>query len=303
MKIPDITNDKLDSWNNYKGKEPEEVIETVYTRIQNTSRTICDWYWASIGKKRKVSYIVRLLAYALLAIGTTLPLIAAVKITSAEKLTFTQWGIACLVLAGLAQLGDRVFGWSSGWMRYVTTVTAMENLTRSFQMAWGKYLVSKTVPLEIADAQALFELASGLELELTKLQAEETSKWVSEFNTGIQLLDNMVTKQREETDKQLEAIRTNLASQVSAAVIDEKAKVPGSLEVKLIFTADPKLIKIGLNNNTQEDFLGNSWTQLDVSVGRHILRITTTSAPFRRIERIVEVKPDALTTLDVSIGE
>lgn len=303
MKIPDITAEKLDSWDNYKGKKAEEIIETVYMRIEKTSRTMCGWYWASIDKKRKVSYFVRLLAYVLLAIGTTLPLIAAVQTTSDEKLLLTQWGIACLLLAGLAQLGDRVFGWSSGWMRYVTTVTTMENLTRSFQMAWGKYLVSKTESLNISDAQALFELASGLEQELTKLQADETSKWVSEFNTGIQLLDNMINKQREETEKQLQAIRAELSAQTSAAIIDEKAKIPGSLEVTLVFISGPKLIKIGLDGNTQEEFLGNSWTQLTVSVGRHIVQINTTSIPSRRIERIVEVKPDALTRLDVQVGE
>lgn len=303
MAKPDITTDKLESWDKYKGRKPDEIIEAVYTHIETTSRQMCAWYWSSIRTKRWTSLPARGLAFLLLVMGTTLPLLAALQDKPEQKLLLTQLAVASLVLAGLAQLADRVFGWSSGWMRYITTVTTMENLTRAFQMEWGKYLVAKTEPLETADARAPFDLARGLEQELTKLQAEETTKWVAEFNTGIALLDTMIKTQREETDKKLEAIRTSLTSQESAAKADEKAKAPGALEVTLTFKADTKPIKIGLDKDTPVDFFGNFWTRNDVSPGRHVVRVITSSQPPRTIERIAEIKPDALTKLDVAVGE
>lgn len=301
--IPDITSEKLEVWDQYKNKQPDEVLASVYAHIEKVSRQMCAWYWSSIRTKRNTSLAVRWLSFLLLVLGTTFPIFAALQTSSDEKLLLTQLAVAFLVIAGLVQLADRVFGWSSGWMRYISVVTTMENLTRAFQMEWAKYLVSKAAPPDSTDAKALFELAKGLEQELLKLQAEETTKWVAEFNTGIALLDTMIKTQREETDKKLEAIRTSLTVQESALKADEKAKIAGALEITLTFKSEPKTIKIGLDSEPPKDFLGTFWTRLDVSPGRHIVRVTTSSVPARTIERIVEVKPDSLTKLDIPTGE
>lgn len=77
-------------------------------------------------------------------------------------------------------------------MRYITTATTMENLCRAFQLEWAKYLVSKTTPLDASDTKALFDLAEKLEQELLKLQGDETTKWVTEFNAGISILDTAI---------------------------------------------------------------------------------------------------------------
>ena len=301
--IPDITSEKLESWDQYRNKQPDDVLASVYAHIEKVSRQMCAWYWSSIRTKRNTSLAVRWLSFFLLVLGTSFPIFAALQTSANEKLLLTQLAVAFLVIAGLVQLADRIFGWSSGWMRYISVVTTMENLTRAFEMEWAKYLVAKAALPDSADAKALFELAKGLEQELLKLQAEETTKWVAEFNTGIALLDTMIKTQREETDKKLEAIRTSLTVKESALKADEKAKIAGALEVTLTFKAEPKAVKIGIDEESSKDFLGNFWTRLDVSPGRHVVRVTTTSAPARTIERIVEVKPDSLTKLDIPMGE
>lgn len=303
MAKPDITSEKLAHWDQYKNKVPDEVLESIYAHIEKTSRQMCAWYWTSIKTKRATSLCIRGMAFLLLVLGTTFPVFAALQEKADEKLVLTQLAVAFLVIAGLAQLADKIFGWSSGWMRYITTVLTMENLTRAFLMEWGKYLVSKEGAMDAADAKALFDLAKGLEQELTKLQAEETTKWVAEFNTGIALLDTMIKTQREETDKKLEAIRTSLTNQETAAKADERAKIPGALEVTLSFKAEAKRVRIGLDQETAADFLGNSWTKVNVPPGRHSVRVMTTTDPPRTMERIAEIKPDAVTKLEVAVGE
>ncbi len=214
---PDISTKKLADWDQYKDKKPEEILTAIYAHIEATSISMCSWYWTSIKTKRLTSLAIRGFAFALLIFGSTLPIFAAIQETADEKLFLTQWGVGLLAIAGLTQVADKVFGWSSGWMRYISTVTTMENLARAFQMEWAKYLVSKTAPIDVKDAATLFDLAKGLEQELTKLQAEETTKWISEFNTGIALLDTLIKTEREESDKKLEAIRTSLTVQETAA--------------------------------------------------------------------------------------
>jgi hypothetical protein len=302
-KKTDISTKKLEEWDKYKGQTPEDIAKFIYAHIEVTSVSMCNWYWTSISSKRVTSFVIRIIAFILLILGTTLPIFAAIQDKPEEKLLLTQLAVGFLAIAGLSQIADKVFGWSSGWMRYITTVTTMENLIRAFQMEWAKYLVAKTSPIDSSDAKTLFDLAKGLEQELVKLQAEETTKWVVEFNTGISLLDTMIKTQREETDKKLEAIRTSLTSQEASAKAEEKAKLPGSLEIKLTFKAEPKKLKISLNNETAIEFLGNSWSRLELTPGRHLVKLVTTSETPRTIERIAEVKADSLTIIEIAVGE
>lgn len=293
MGATNITSGKL-RWDQYNGKGPNEVIGAIYTDISSTSENIRNWYWSSISAKRWTSLIARGLAFLLLLVGITLPLLAALGDVPKDKLFLTQLSVASLVLAGLVQFADRVFGWSSGWMRYMSTVTAMENLTRSFQKQWGKYLVSKNGPLNVEDAHALFDLANGLEQELTKLQADETTKWAVEFNAGIALLDTLIKTQREENDKKLEAVQASQTLQQHESA--------GAIEVNLVFNIGAHAITIGLDEDTPVNFLGNSWVQVKVTPGLHAVRINTCSQSPMIIERIAEVKSGSLTKLDIVVN-
>jgi hypothetical protein len=140
------------------------------------------------------------------------------------QLKCTQFAVTLLAVAGLFQVGDKIFGWSTGWMRYITTVTDMEAATTHFDIEWSKYLIAKSGAIEAADVKALFSLSETLERELMRLQTDETNKWVSEFNAGLSLLDSLIKAQREETQKQLKALRTTVSNAQATAEADEKAK-------------------------------------------------------------------------------
>jgi len=298
---PDISTKQLPPWDQYKDKKPEETAAAIYSQVGAASLMMCTWYWSSIRTKRQASLIVRGLAFLFLLLGTSLPIFAAIQKTDLDKLAFTQWAVALLASAGLLLVADRVFGWSSGWMRYITTVTTMENLTQVFQLEWGKFLVSKTAPLDVSDAKSLFDLATGLEQELRKLQAEETTKWVVEFNTGISLLETLIKTQREETDKKLDAIRTSLTSQQQTAKSEEKSKLPGGVEVTITHKAELKKVRIALDKEPPQDFVGNTWSKTNVPPGMHVLTVQTTSDPSALIERIVEVAASTVARLEIKL--
>ena len=298
----DIVVGELTKWDEYKDKKPEDALPAIYAHIADTSKKMCTWYWTSIKTKRWTSLGARCFAFLLLILGTILPIYAATLTAAEDKLRATQWAVALLAVAGLTQVADNVFGWSSGWIRYITTVTTMENLTRAFQMEWAKYLISKATPLDMADVKSLFDLARGLEQELTKLQAEETTKWVADFNTGTSLLEGLIKSQREETDKKLEAIRTSLTTEETSAKAERKAKLSGSLEVKIVHKEPDKKISISLDEVVKDDdFLGNVWSQVDVLPGPHKMKIVTKTDPPRTFEYVVEIKPEALTKYEADL--
>ncbi|MFA6011263.1 MAG: SLATT domain-containing protein [Desulfobacteraceae bacterium] len=209
---PDISTKQLLPWDEYKDKKPNDALASIYAHISEISAAMCAWYWTSIKTKRRTSIWIRALCFLLIAFGSILPILAAINEKADDKLTFTQYAIALIALAGLLVYADRVFGWSSGWLRYITTVMTMENLTRSFELEWANYIILKNAPLDPADVKALFELARKLEQELTNLQADETTKWVAEFNSGTSLLESMIKSQREETEQKMETIRTSLST-------------------------------------------------------------------------------------------
>lgn len=298
---PDISMKQLPPWDQYKDKKPDDVAAAIYERVGSASKMMCDWYWASIATKRNTSLVIRGLAFIFLLLGTSLPIFAALQGEDGRKLLFTQWAVALLAGAGLLLVADRVFGWSSGWMRYITTVTTMENLTQAFCLEWGKFLVAKTPPLDENDSKALYAMGMTLEHELRKLQADETTKWVAEFNSGISVLETLIKTQREETDKKLEVIRTSLNTQAKAAESEEKSKLPGSLEVTLTHKAEVKKVQISVDAGQPQDFTGSVWSQTQVQPGPHVVKVKTTSDPPVSVEKVVEVAASTVARVEIKV--
>jgi hypothetical protein len=298
---PDIATKKLLPWDEYKSKSPDQAAASIYARVESTSTTIIGWYWRSIKTKRWTSLGVRLMAFVLLIPGTALPILSAVLEKTDLRLALTQIAVALLAVAGLLQVADKVFGWSSGWMRYIATATSMENLTRTFELEWAKLLIQKISPLDESDIKALFDLAKGLEQNLLKLQAEETGKWVSDFSAGISLLDSLIKTQREETEKKLEALQTAMTAQKDAIKAEEKGKQPGALEVSLIHKAEPKPLKISVDREEPATFIGYSWSKMNLAPGQHELLIQVCSEPPLDMEKIIEVSPGVVARVEIKV--
>jgi low affinity Fe/Cu permease len=213
----DIATKALLTWDEYKDKPAAQALPSIYAHASATSAAVCGWYWAAIRTKRRTSLGARFITFALLILGTVLPLLSGIENAVEVRLRFTQCGIAAVAAGGLLQVADRVFGWSSGWIRYVTTVTTMENLTCKFELDWAGYVLGRDGVLTDADAKPLFDMAEALELALRKLQAEETEKWAIEFNSGTALLNDLIRQQRETGARVELAARAAVAAQAWVA--------------------------------------------------------------------------------------
>jgi VIT1/CCC1 family predicted Fe2+/Mn2+ transporter len=134
MAKKDVKVEALGDWNKYATLSAEQASAELYSHAANASNAARGWYWTSIKSKKFSSVVIRLITFGFLVFGVLLPILAALLSDTAERLYCTQIGVAALALAGLLQTADRVFGWSSGWLRYITTVTAMEGATRKFEL-------------------------------------------------------------------------------------------------------------------------------------------------------------------------
>jgi hypothetical protein len=295
MAKADITATTLLPWDEYKDKPIAEALKTIYERAISTSRTVCNWYWTGIKTKRITSLSFRWITFFLLIIGTVLPILAGLKGDTEVRLQFTQLGVAALALGGLLQVADRVFGWSSGWIRYITTVTAMESLTRKFELEWAGYILNRTEALNASDTKQLFDLSKRLESDIVKLQNDETDKWVTEFNTGIALLGDLIKTQRESGEKAVEAAR-------AAVAVQQKAEQNGAIELTLIHKTDVKPITVAIDTTPQEEFTGTVWSKLNVPPGQHTVSIVTSGLTPQTIEKVVEIPPGGIARVEVKLA-
>lgn len=304
MAKENIVTPKTLAWDELKDKTVDESLAIIYERIKLASNQMCDWYWESIESKKRMSLMTRAFAVSFLVIGTILPILSALMESDKNKLAFTQFGITALVLAGLWTLVDRIFGWSSGWMRYIVTVTSMENLVKVYHWQWGNYISSKNGPLERSDLKVLFDMTVALQNELIKLLSDETSKWVIEFNASISLLESAIKAQREASEKQMEAILSNVSEKTKEEDRkNEEAKQAnenGQVQVSFAYKDKPKKLKLQLDNLEPVEFEGYSWAILGLNPGPHILRIEIEGVP-HLIEKILEIKPSATTEITVKI--
>lgn len=307
-----VRNDSLD-WNAYAGLEADASRTKIYSDTQVVAAAVKKWYWQSIKRKRLTSFAVRWFSFACLFAGTLLPVLGGLSDLPQIRLNCTQTAVGLLAAAGLLQLADRVFGWSSGWLRYITTVMAMEAATHSFDVGWAKLLIlngSKRPP----DGPAVyFELSEQLLKELDRLQGEETKGWVAEFNTGMALLDTAIKTQRDDAQKQLDALKVEIAkAQAAEAAAKEskekadaalqKSNQKGAVNATLAFKSAPQRVKISVDDEVKNgSFLGTAWAMADLAPGLHRIAVETLDEPKAGDAKAIKIEPGAITSVTLEL--
>lgn len=293
MTATDVSHTNLLPWNQYQDQQPADALKTIYEHANATCAAIRGWYWSSIAVKRRISWWVRGATFLLLIVGSLLPVAAGFSDASALRLQCTQSGVVALALAGLLQGADRIFGWSSGWLRYITTVVAIESRSRRFELEWAGYLLARHGALDDADVRNLFELARQYEDDTVRLQAEETSKWAAEFSTSMAALGDAIRAQRDASDKSLETVRLSVAA----------GRASGAIELSLSHKdGQVQTVDIGLDDEAPQPFTGTIWSCVNVTPGHHRLRLATRGTPSLSLDKAVSVQSDAITTVTMSLA-
>ncbi|MET3132913.1 hypothetical protein AAKU55_003194 [Oxalobacteraceae bacterium GrIS 1.11] len=300
MAKPDIRTAAKLTWDEYKDKSIEQALPSIYAQATEASQKFTGWYWRSIKTKRWTSLAIRFGTFLLLAAGTLFPILSGLWLEPIDKLRLTQSGVCALLLAGLFQIADRVFGWSSGWLRYITTATAMENLSQQFELDWAGYILGKNGHVLDADVKPLFDLAAGLQESLMKLQVEETDKWVTEFKTGGALLGDLIKSQRESGDKAADAASAAFAAQKAAA--DARSRQAGSVELTLFHQGEVQPVTILFDATDRVDFTGTVWSRLNVAPGLHTIGVATTSVPPFNVTKIVDVPSGGIARIEIALS-
>jgi hypothetical protein len=281
------------TWSDIADKPAPEALAHIYAEAIAFSFDQRQWYWNHIARKRARGASARGFSYLFAACGIVAPLVAALFRDADHRLLLTQISLGALALAGLAQLADKVAGWSSGWLRYITTVTAMEKLTLQFELDWVGLLLATP---DNYDVKTFFAMAKQLEIEIEKRRSEETDGWVAEFNSGMAALNEMIKFQKDATEKAATAAQT-------ARDTAEQGQQTGALELCLTRgdkVVDP--ISLSIDDGTAITINGLSWAVPNLAPGIHIVAVASGAAAARtELRRAIEIKANAVAKLDVSL--
>jgi hypothetical protein len=174
--------------------DPAAYLEGIrkYAEGQTTQATI--WYLKRKGPISLISKILRIAAILTGTIGGLLPLLPAPLLAACfgqdvQNLN-GQLGYVFLALAGAFVLSDKVFGVSSKWMRYMTTVMALKRHQAEFEMDWAKLLLeSQGNPLSTEQQTGMIDLLTRFRLKVVGEIEQETHTWVAEFKSNLALLE------------------------------------------------------------------------------------------------------------------
>jgi hypothetical protein len=187
------------SWN------PEECaksLDCVRDYVERQGRELLGWYFQKKIWKRRMSTALRVASILLFTLGGLIPLVKASwpgAPTSAAGLDFGQLGYLLIALGGAAIAFDRFFGYSSGWIRYITTEMAIERSIDEFRLDWARSIASlRGVGPTAEQVDQLMQLAKTFALSVRAQVEQETKAWVLEFQSNLSDLEKSLKARADE---------------------------------------------------------------------------------------------------------
>jgi hypothetical protein len=180
-------------------------LEEIYAALVAKAETAMGWYETRQRQKKRGAHYTRGFAIVLGAITAVVPSIIALL---PERVT---WGTATFasvrlnpvatifgVAAATMILLDKFYGYSSSWMRYVTTYQEIQASLEEFRINWRKQILKLNSNLPPTDEQvvAVFDLLASFLKSINDSVRSETQGWIVEFKGALADIDKTVEAQK-----------------------------------------------------------------------------------------------------------
>lgn len=163
------------------------------------------WYHAKGRIHASVSSALRFLAIFFFALGGMVPIVkAALRPDTVSRLPFDfgQAGYLLIATAAGCVAMDRFFGYSSGWIRYITTAIALEKSLEEFRLEWERHIarLRGAAPGEMQLDQ-LIQTCETFSLAIHRQVEQETKAWVTEFESNLAQLERELAARADEVKR------------------------------------------------------------------------------------------------------
>jgi hypothetical protein len=176
-------------------KEPDiaNSILLLHQYVESEAQRQIGWYFRKMKVKSQASTALRFVAVALFVAGGLVPILKGIlPPDTVRKLPFDlgETGYLLLGMAAGCLALDRFFGYSTGWIRYITTALALEKSLEEFRMEWTRTLAKLRggAPNE-AQLDQLILTCENFSVAIRSQVEQETKAWVAEFESNLSQLE------------------------------------------------------------------------------------------------------------------
>jgi hypothetical protein len=200
--MPDFSLSSL-SW---KDADLDNSLRQLHEYVENEASRQIDWYYHKKIWKTRMSSTLRCVAIVLFVLGGLVPIVKATlppKAVTDMPFDFGQAGYLLIGVAAGCMGLDRFFGFSSGWIRYMTTALALEKSREEFRLTWtGQMSKLRGNPPDQDQIAQLILTCTAFSLAIKSQVEQETKAWVTEFQSNLaQLQKDLQAKADETKDK------------------------------------------------------------------------------------------------------
>jgi hypothetical protein len=145
--------------------------------------------------KKTLAQLCRFLAIVATAAAGLLPLFSEIYAVDERHIVSPAWASVALVVAAALIGLDHFFGFSSAWIRFLTTEMKLRQTLHAFHMEWE--IQRSTLEGQPPNNQQVRELLSQFKsflYQVDTLLNDETTLWVEEFRAALREVDKVVVK-------------------------------------------------------------------------------------------------------------
>jgi hypothetical protein len=217
----------------------KDYLEKIYNfAVENTIEQT-EWYRKAAKPNRRYAQWLRFAAILFVALAGIAPLAIpmisqgspgtpnSVDSSKLVNITYIFIGIAAFLIGV-----DKFFGYSSSWMRYITTQMALETLLAKFRYDWAIESVKACGKLDAEACKPLLTLVKNLAIDVQSKKEGEAAQWATELRNNLNDIENKAVQphkdeKKDEPNKPPEI--TNLTANPSS---------PQSAGTKITWTAE-----------------------------------------------------------------
>ena len=165
----------------------EASLASIHERACEAAQVAITWYLKAKRPKQRGARMIRGGAIVLAALAGVIPMMAQSNVTSIEPV----WASVALALGASAILADRFFGFSSAWMRFITTELQLRQLLDEFQLDWDAERASwkGAAPTDEQTQRGIGRCRTFIS-HVNGIVRDETKLWVTEFQESLRQLDD-----------------------------------------------------------------------------------------------------------------
>lgn len=128
-----MPNNDFPKWDN---NDPVKSVNNYFRWLTRKAEDQVDWYEQRRIPQKSWSQRTRWLSLSFATLGALCPLAAPMQIFKGNNLP--EWGYIFLALGALIMTFDRLYGFSTSWMRYASTQLNLDIALREFQFEWAQ---------------------------------------------------------------------------------------------------------------------------------------------------------------------